>query len=106
MEVATLVAALLVPAVAIGVLAWHFSRSDDVVQKWAQENGFRLIEQKYAHLKGPFFWTASKGQSVYRVTIEDGDGRRRSGWVLCGSWWGGLMSDQAQVRWDDELHSS
>jgi hypothetical protein len=26
----------------------------------------------------------------------------RSGWVRCGSWWLGLLSDQVEVRWDQE----
>jgi hypothetical protein len=85
------------------MIAWHFSRSRRLLEKWAAENGFRIIESSYRNLvRGPFFWTTSKGQSVYRVTVEDATGQRRSGWVRCGSWLLGLWSDSVQVRWDDE----
>ncbi len=93
---------LLIAVAAVGLIVWHSSRSQDVLGHWARENDYRIIEAKYAHLKGPFFWTASKGQSVYRVTVQDQTGRTRSGWVRCGSWWFGIWSDHADVRWDDE----
>jgi hypothetical protein len=88
-------------AFAVASIVWHFGRSRDVLQKWADDNGFQIIESRYAHWKGPFMWTSSKGQSVYRVTVRDRNGYTRSGWVRCGSWWLGLWSDSAQVRWDD-----
>src|SRR5262249_35973173 len=50
--------------------------------------------------RGPFFWTSSKGQTVYRVTVEV-KGAVRTGWVRCGSWWLGLRSEQVEVRWDE-----
>ena len=71
---------------AVFSLFWHFSRSATVLERWAARNRFRLIEQGYRSLlQGPFFLTGSKGQAVYRVTVEDEHGRRRSGWVRCGS---------------------
>jgi hypothetical protein len=89
--------------IAIGAIAWHYSRSRFLLQQWAQENGYRILSSEHRHLvRGPFFWTTSKGQTVYRVEIQDRDGRTRSGWVRCGSWMLGLLSDKVQVRWDDE----
>ena len=90
-------------AFAIFMIAWHFSRSRSLLEHWADENGYRIVESSYRNfVRGPFFWTTSKGQTVYRVTIEDRGGRVRSGWVRCGGWWLGLLSDRVQVRWDDE----
>jgi hypothetical protein len=84
-------------------LFWTTSRSQDLLQRWASQNGYRIIEAKYAYFfKGPFFWTSSKGQTVYRVIVEDEAGLTRSGWVRCGSWAFGVLSDQVQARWDDE----
>jgi hypothetical protein len=97
--------ALIVVFILIAILGivWHFSRSDSVLRQWADRNGYRLIDQEYRNVfKGPFFWTSTKGQTVYYVTVEDGAGRRRKGWVRCGGWFLGLMSDAAEVRWDDE----
>lgn len=88
---------------AIMVIAWHFSRSRSLLEQWAHENGFRIVSSEHRNLvRGPFFWTTSKGQTVYRVTVEDATGRQRSGWVRCGGWAMGLLSDKVQVRWDDE----
>jgi hypothetical protein len=83
-------------------IVWHFGRSNSVLQQWATQNGYRIVRQEYrTFFKGPFFWTSTKGQTVYYVVVEDSGGNRRSGWVRCGSWWFGLLSDNADVRWDD-----
>jgi hypothetical protein len=93
---------VLIALFAVGSMIWHSTRSQDILQHWADQNGYRIIEKKYVQFfRGPFFWTSSKGQSVYRVVVEDRTGRRRSGWVRCGSWWLGVWIDQAQVHWDD-----
>jgi hypothetical protein len=98
-------AVLVIVAVLLGVggLAWHFSRSRALLKRWAKENGFEIIESSYRnHLKGPFFWTSSRGQTVYRVTVRDARGVERSGWVRCGAWWAGLFSDKVEVRWEPD----
>ncbi len=35
------------------------------------------------------------------MTIRDKAGNVGTGWVACGSWWFGLWSNQAKVRWDE-----
>jgi hypothetical protein len=83
------------------LLWWRFSRSSSLLEQWAEQNGYRIITQQYRYFfKGPFFWTTSEGQTVYYVTIEDGQGHRRSGFVRCGGWLLGLLSDNVEVRWD------
>jgi hypothetical protein len=83
-------------------LVWHFWRSDSLLQKWAEDQGYRIIRQEYRwFFKGPFFWTSSNGQTVYYVVIEDSAGSKRSGWVRCGGWWFGLLTDKVEVRWED-----
>ena len=87
----------------VGVLLM-MSRSQSLLQGWADENGYRIIDSDARMLaKGPFFWTSSSGQSIYRVTVEDASGRRRSGYVRLGSLLGGILfSDKSEVRWDDQ----
>jgi hypothetical protein len=83
-------------------LWWHFSRSGSLLDQWAEENGYRVLSREYrSFFKGPFFWTSSRGQTVYYVTVQDKAGNRRSGWVRCGSWFLGLLSDNVEVRWED-----
>ena len=80
----------------------HISRSNSLLEQWAQRNGFQIIRQEYRHfLRGPFSWTTSKGQTVYHVTVEDSHGHRRHGWVRCGGWFLGLLSNHVDVRWED-----
>ena len=91
--------------VAGGVLIWHFTRAHSLLESWARENGYELLESSYRNvIKGPFFWTSSRGQVVYRITVRDARGRTRSGWLRCGGWWAGLFSDKTEVRWDSELN--
>jgi hypothetical protein len=89
-------------ALAIFSFIWQFSRSETLLQQWAQENGYRLISSENRWMmRGPFLLTTAKGQTVYRITVEDADGKTREGWARWGSWLGGLFSDKVEVRWDD-----
>jgi hypothetical protein len=93
---------LSVTALVIGLLYWHFSRSRSLLEQWAADNGFELLRSEYRTLRrGPFFWTTSRGQTVYYMEVRDHQGRTRTGWVRCGSWWWGLMSDKVEVRWEE-----
>ena len=82
-------------------LWWHFGRSSSLLHDWAENNEYRIIRQQYRYFfRSPFLWTSTKGQAVYYVVIEDSAGASRSGWVRCGGWWFGLLSDNVEVRWD------
>ncbi|WP_165231969.1 hypothetical protein [Aquisphaera insulae] len=89
--------------VVAGTIAWHFRRSRQILDRWADRNGYEILEAEYRHFfKGPFFWRSSKDQTVYRVTVRDKTGIHK-GWVRCGGWWFGIMTDKAEARWDDPL---
>jgi len=88
-------------AIAIMGIGWTFSRSRQLLDDWAATNGFQLISADYCWIRrGPFFWTTSKGQTVYRITAVDDEGERRTGWARCGSFWWGLWGSRVEVRWD------
>ena len=96
---------LVVPVIfvilAVMAMMWHYGRGSSLLEQWAQGHGYRILSQEYCHfLKGPFFWTSSKDQVVYYVTVEDQEGRKRKGWVRCGGYFFGLLSDNVEVRWD------
>ncbi|MBF6613754.1 MAG: hypothetical protein IVW55_11565 [Chloroflexi bacterium] len=92
---------ILVIVIAALSLVWRSRRSLAMLQEWASRNGYSLLRYNNAYFfRGPFFWTSSKGQVVYRVVVADGAGNTRSGWVRLGSWWLGLLSDEAEARWD------
>lgn len=85
---------------AIWVLIWYLRKARVLLQRWADGNGYSILEARYHYLfRGPFFWSAS-AQIVYRVLVKDHTGNRRMGWVRIGSIWRGIFSDEATVRWD------
>jgi len=87
---------------AVAMMVWHFRRSRNIAQQWAQDNGFELLsaERRFA-FRGPFWWRTSKGQEVFRITVRDTGGRVRSGYLRVGGWVVGLLSDQADIKWDE-----
>lgn len=93
---------LVVLGAAVLSMVWHFSRSNTVLEQWAEDNDFELLSHEYCHfMQGPFFWTTSKGQAVYYVKVRTSSGHVRSGWVRCCGFFLGLLSDAAEVRWED-----
>ncbi len=92
---------VIIAGVGVAAFVWHISRSRSLLQRWAAENDYTILNSDYRYFsKGPFFWTSSKGQTVYHVTVRDHEGNVRNGWVRCGSWWLGLLSDKTEVRWE------
>jgi hypothetical protein len=80
---------------------WNISRSRTLLRGWAAQNGFEILHSEFRFFRrGPFFWTTSKGQTVYYVRVRDAEGQTRSGWVRCGSWWLGLCSNKTEARWN------
>jgi hypothetical protein len=77
-------------------------RSVELIDQWATDNGYELVDaQPRNFLRGPFFLRSSEGQSVYYITIRDQFGMTRYGWVRCGGWWLGLLSNSVKVKWDE-----
>jgi hypothetical protein len=87
---------------ALGLMAWHFTRAREILNRWAQANSHEILTAELRLLRlGPFFWTTSRGQTVYNVTVRTPNGQERRGWVRCGGWFWGMFSDHAEVRWDE-----
>ena len=90
-----------VAALAIGMWVWSRGRAASMLERWAAANGLRLLAVEHrTFFKGPYFWTASKHQWIYRITAQYPDGSVRQGWVRCGGWVLGLLTDAVDVRWD------
>jgi hypothetical protein len=95
--------ALLLPAaiVLITYVACCFLRSRSLLRRWANENGFQVLDSKLSP-SGPLSWTSSRSQTVYSVRVRDKNGRERRGWVRCGSFWAGVFSNKTEVRWEND----
>jgi len=88
-------------AFGVGMAVWTFSRSRDLLNRWASNNGHQILHSEFRWFRrGPFFWTSSKGQMIYHVVVRTPDGHTRRGWVRCGSFWWGLLQDKVQERWE------
>ena len=84
------------------LLACQIIRPRQILNRWAAANNLEILSADYRWFRyGPFFWTTSKGQCVYYVTVLTHDGWERRGWVRCGGWILGVFSDNAEVRWDE-----
>ena len=84
-------------------LVWYFVRSRSLLQKWAAANGYEILHSECRELRrGPFLRTVSGKPAVYYVRVRSREGRERSGWVLCGSYWGGVLSGKTEVKWEDK----
>ena len=89
----------------VTLLVMSAKRAKSILQNWAHDNGFHIVsfEKRYLIATGPFrWWTNSRGQVVYFIQVRDREGTQRSGWLRCGSFFGGVLgSRKAEVRWDD-----
>lgn len=52
--------------------------------------------------RGPFTFTSSNGQLIYRITIEDFQGQQFEGFARCGGFFWGPWTHKVEVRWDGE----
>lgn len=91
--------------------AWNWlfiKRSSSILQKWAAGQGYEILHSEIS-MGAPFnaaalsFWSASHGQLVYRVTLRDRVGLKRSALASCGRFVRGVFSrDEVKVTWNDE----
>jgi hypothetical protein len=89
--------------VAVFVMCLTFSRSKDILKKWADSNKFEILHSERRLFSTGLFkwWHISRGQHLYFVRVRDEAGRERSGRVRCGSFFGGvLFGDDVEVRWN------
>ena len=78
-ETALIVAAIAILAVAAFV--FHFGGSGSLLDQWASKNGYQIIRQEYrSFFKGPFFWTSTRGQTVYYAGGCTGGGAKIGYW--------------------------
>ena len=91
---------LLVAVVGL-VIYLQIRRAQTLLRGWAEEHGYEILEAEHRLFrKGPYIWSA-RGQAIYRVQVRDRAGAERWGWVRCGTWWGGVLANKVESRWDE-----
>src|SRR5215470_5043593 len=88
------VIAFVAVAALIGWLSFYYWLARTVLRAWAAEGGFQILrfEKRNTTGRGPFnWWTNSPEQSIYHLRVRDREGRERTGWLRCGSYFGGVL---------------
>jgi len=81
---------------------WSASRTDSILQNWANDNGYQLLSQERIWFSlDPFVMFSGKNRVVRRVEIQDRQGNLRHALVRVGGYWFGLMSNYCEVKWLD-----
>ena len=82
---------ILVSIAIIAITAGTYSRGRKILESWALKNNYQIISSETRLFsRGPFFWTTTKNQMVYYVTVRTPEGTK-NGWVRCGGWWLGIF---------------
>ena len=86
------------------VLVLRYSRSREHLETWARREGHRLRQADRAWFwRGPFWLRSNQGQDVFRIRVQDENGRARSGYARVGGWFLGFWSDEVVVKWDERV---
>lgn len=86
---------------AVAYYGWELWRSRTLLARWAVRKGVEIIWARRRWVfKGPFFWKSTSGQVVFRVKVRDLQGYERTGWVLCGNYVTGMVTEQTSEIWD------
>ena len=101
-------AVVIVVAAIVGFAGWlwlYIWRARAVLRAWAGEGGFQILRFQRTNItgRGPFgWWTNGPHQAIYHIRVRDREGRERSCWVRCGSFFGGMLfSNKTEVKWDE-----
>lgn len=91
--------------IVIVIELWNLLSSFAGLSSWARKNGFAILcREERTFFMGPFFWTTSKFQTVWRITVRDNAGQVREGWVRCERWPFAFLSSHVEVRWDEVVN--
>jgi hypothetical protein len=89
-------------ALGIFMLRWQYRRSEQLLEQWARQHSYRVVEreERTAAGEGPMNRFAGNKQIVYRLKLVDEAGHVRHATVRVGSLESGVLSDQVSVEWE------
>jgi len=89
-------------AFGIFMLRSQYRRAEQLVDRWAVEHSYRVIEreEQTAPGDGPMNRYAANKQIVYAVKLVDRSGNIRHAKLRVGSPETGVLSDRVSVEWD------
>ncbi len=90
----------LIAALALAAMFWRARRVDAILSAWASANHVEIVSRSRGAFRGgPFFFTLSH-QVVYLLAVRNQQGLERNCWVRLGSFFGGLLSDKVEAKWE------
>jgi hypothetical protein len=98
-DIAPILGIVIFVALVVAILVFHFSRAKSILEQWAETNRYEIMSSEHRWFGGPFWWRKSGSQEVYYVTIRTLDGQMRRGWIRCGGWFLGVLSNHTDVQW-------
>ena len=86
--------------VTLGLMAWRTAVAEHLLGRWADDHGLTLLAMRPAmYFRGPFTWTSSGTDFVYRLSVRDARGEVLEGWARIGGPVMGPCSGSVEVRW-------
>lgn len=80
---------------------WTLSLGCRRVERWASEQGHRVLDLELRHWRrGPYQWH-NGNQLIYRARILTPQGTVRSCWLRCGSPLLGVLDDRVEATLDE-----
>jgi predicted double-glycine peptidase len=73
------------------------TQSELAFDRWVERNEYRIIHKEIA--RSPF--TKSWDVMIYRITVEDREGNRKSGRLRLGNWHFVVFVENIEVQWDE-----
>lgn len=100
--VVTVALIVLALALLVGAGLYPIRRGRHLVEVWAQEHGYAVVEVDHRWIAtGPFFFRKAKHQNIYHVALRDRAGRPVTGYARTGGWFlGTALSSTVTVRLD------
>jgi hypothetical protein len=120
---------LLIPTSLTAYLIWLYKRSEAILQRWAEDNDFELLEKSLGPKISYLAWLHRRNlrradeksfkaryeslgcpedkylwphwwEVIYEVTVRDKAGNVGTGWVVCRIWRFGVF-ERVRVYWDE-----
>jgi hypothetical protein len=81
---------------------WQYEEADRMLENWAWQNSFTVLSKERANPwgTGPGVAHAKNTQVIYRIVVQDAEGKKKTGLVKLGSRTIGVLSNQVEAEWD------
>ena len=87
------------------LVAWgivRLARARASIRESLEQDGCTVLRmQRQIFRQGPFLWTTTSSQVVYRILVRDRAGHDRTVWARWGRTWL-PRPDQLELRWEGE----